>query len=231
MRKDGMLLFINVALGLCLGAGVATFVSQITGCNEQSTVNEIGLETKVIVLIFLFTIYFANILRTFLGFVKFYQDESLYDPDYEKHIGDPGKLYNIRLIDFIAMMFIILCLIFQGMILHLYTVFAWVFFISSVLFVVRNLILTLSFKSNKNASVAAAVDEDEIEQRTDVVTNWLVLDSLFLIPALILILGGNQSESMRNLLFGFSAAILLIISWYDIWRNRTYYFGSTPHAA
>ncbi|MBN1482573.1 hypothetical protein JXA70_20020 [candidate division KSB1 bacterium] len=210
---------------------MATFVAQVTSCNEQSKMNETSLETKVIMLIFLFIIYFANILRTFLGFVKFYQDESLYDPDYEKLIDDPGKLYNIRLVDFIAMMLIILSLIFQGMILHLYAVFACIFFISSVLFVIRNLILTKSFKSNKNASIAARVDDDEIKQRTDVVTNWLVLDSLFLIPAFILILGIFFSESMRNLLFGFSAAILLIISWYDIWRNRTYYFGSAPHAA
>ena len=226
MRKDGMLLFINVALGLCLGAGVATFVNQaLTNTKNQIYFN--FQDTKFILLLFLFMIYFFNLIRTFLGFVKFYQDESLYDSDYEK-IVSREKLCIVRLIDFLAMMFIVVTLVFQGLIIHLYATFAWVFLISSVLFVIRNGILTIAFDKLEKSSdiLESQFDKIEIKGRSKVVKKWFLLDTLFLFPSILLLFGVRPTVTNQQLFFGFSAAILLFITWLDIWGAKNYYFGS-----
>ncbi|KAA3618916.1 MAG: hypothetical protein DWQ05_05985 [Calditrichaeota bacterium] len=162
-----------------------------------------------------------------MGFVKFYQDESLYDPEYEK-IVSKESLSIVRLIDFLAMMFIVLTLVFQGMILHLYVAFAWVFLLSSILFVIRNGILTIAFnKLGKSANVLKShTDIIEIKGRSSIVKKWFILDTLFLFPAVILLLGVRSSITNQQIFFGFSAAILLVITWLDIWGGKSYYFGS-----
>jgi len=227
MRRDGILLFINVALGLCLGAGVATLVAQLQ--NVSPGIEPEQLNSQYVILISLFIIYFANLLRTFLGFVKFYQDESLYDADYEKLV-DINKLCIVRLGDFLAMMLIVLSLIFQGLLLHHYRAFSILFFISSAMFVIRNGVLHWVFNKLETSSSKLHTEIERIELRgtNQVVRRWLIIDILFLFPAILLFFGISPTE-FQQFLFGIDACLLLILSGGDIWSSRMYYFGSALH--
>ncbi len=265
MRRDGMLLFINVLLGICLGVGISEFVKGINGVavadyssccckmvrsgiadkifsdsdcvgkllqatclDKNEFVKKIGGSSSLL-LVSLFIIYFSNLIRTFLGFVCFYDKEILYSDFIENAKMPEKRKYNERIVDFLFLLLVVLSLAFQSFYFNKPKVFLWIFIVSSMLFVMRNSYLTYTFYYYKRQIVKLCAGENNYQQMYDqsvehfnLAKVWLLLD--IVIATLAIIFLSLYCADVQFLL-GACGIVILIIEIIDILLFKEVYFG------
>ena len=160
--------------------------------------------------------YLFNLIRTFLGLVKFYSDDTLWSEDLIGKYKET-RIYSIRLIDFSIVIILLISLYMMGYSIDVKWRFFNLFLVSSIIFLIRDVFLKfisrgISLKNGPTAKRAFKI--------------WLIIDLLFFVPITILAYAIIKNGSpYSQFCYGSSFALLLILSSSDIWSAREYYFG------
>jgi hypothetical protein len=215
MSGDGMLIFINVGLGGCIIAGVATIIGFFDPSSVSNHPNAMS-EGETLILIFLGIIYLTNVIRGFLGFIKFYTDDLLYERKVVENIKEKPLLI-IRAVDFAVVILTIVSLLISGFVIKYFKVFTCCFFISSVMFIGRNVVVKKIFKRQSSGVYSTW-------------KIWMAFDIIFFLLSILLLMIEWELfylyPSVSLVLYGAVCAVCLLLNVADIIINCKWYFAS-----